>query len=435
KPYLPLQKSYAVYQEFDPYHPTWINAAPRNEIEDLRPYGAACDIWGCDIYPVPSPSGHSGLEDKMMTSVGKYCTRMDETTWGRKPIWMALQGFGWGENPECGPTGRSKTHPTLPQLRFIMFDAMLNGCTGFGLWGSQFVKDITFAENLLVNCADVHQYSTLFINGRQLPNAPSSDSAIRAQVIEYNGEKTYFIMGVENRKAKGTVTIDGKPLTELTSFGSKVTQDGQTLSVEMEPYGYAVFATAPLPPPFFELIPTNPQLEAQGSPIPPIIDKIIREIESFKSFDTKAFWIWSPKNYDQAASVCFIAKAFNATPKDKALLRLAVDDNSTVFLNGKEIATTQAWDKLFDIDLAPHLKDGENLLVIRAEDAGALPCGLLAELHVNGSVFLSDASWLSKPAKTNKDLPPTSLQDFENAKLIQPYGGGAWRKNVQEIKK
>ena len=83
-----------------------------------------------------------------MTSVGKYCLRMDDTTWHRKPIWMALQGFGWGENPENGPNGRAKVHPSLHEMRFMAFDAMLNACTGYGLWGTNFVKSVDFTETM-----------------------------------------------------------------------------------------------------------------------------------------------------------------------------------------------------------------------------------------------------------------------------------------------
>lgn len=435
KSYVPLQETYELFRKFDPYHPTWINAAPRNEVADLRPYGEACDIWGCDIYPIPQPNSHSGLDDKNITSVGKYCLRMDETTWHRKPIWMALQGFGWGENPECGPLGRAKVHPTLSQMRYMAFDAVLNGCTGYGLWGTQFVKDIDFAEIIFKTTAEVHQYSALYLYGKQLPPAKTSNSDIRAQIIQHNGNLYYFIMNLTDKEAVGTAEISPKAGMVLTADGAEVKFADGVASVTMKPYGFIVCSTAALPKPASELTPVVPELEAKGSPIPNIIKTQMEELMKRKTFNTKANWIWDADVVNVSGGTCFIAKKFQAKLGQSVRLRLAVDDFSTVFCNGKEIGTTIDWDKLFDFDLSKFLKDGENILLIRASDAGSLPCGLLAELHVGDKILLSDADWLSLPAKDYKSPAPVKLDGFKSAKVVQPYGGGAWGRNVIEAKK
>ena len=109
--------------------------------------------------------------------------------------------------------------------------------------------------------------------------------------------------------------------------------------------------------------------------------------------------------------------------------KVAVDDFSTIYLNGHLIDKTQDWNILHEFDLSPELQDGRNILMIRGSDSGALPCGVLAELHVDGQVMLSGDEWLTKPAKT-EEQPPATLDGFKKAHIVCPYGGGAWRESV-----
>jgi hypothetical protein len=429
---VPLKASYDTYREVDPYHPVWINAAPRNEVEDLRPYGEACDIWGCDIYPIPSPNSHSGIEDKTMTSVGKYCLRMDDTTWHRKPIWMALQGFGWGENPENGPNGRAKIHPSLHEMRFMAFDAMLNACTGYGLWGTNFVKSVDFTETMYTTMAEVHRFSGVTMNGKELPSPKTSDAAIRVNMLEVNGQRYAFIMNVTDKPVNGTVELTNGSWREITvSEGQGALGENGVASVDLKPYGFVIYGTAELPPPIMPLTPVNEELEKEGSPVKHVIDAYLFKLENTKYFKTKASWIWSTEGVNQNGSTCFVAKKFTAKAGQKALLKVAVDDFSTVYLNGKNLGKTQDWNILHEFDLSAELKDGENILMIRGSDSGSLPCGVLAELHVDGQVILSGDEWLAKPAKAEEE-PPATLDGFQKAHIVCPYGGGAWKENVLE---
>lgn len=92
----PVVEAYEYIRKIDPYRPVMLNEAPRGKIADLRSYAAACDTYGVDIYPVPSPNPHSGLDDKTMTCVGRYADLCREVVRDRKPVWMTLQGFAWG---------------------------------------------------------------------------------------------------------------------------------------------------------------------------------------------------------------------------------------------------------------------------------------------------------------------------------------------------
>ena len=132
---------------------------------------------------------------------------------------------------------------------------------------------------------------------------------------------------------------------------------------------------------------------------------------------------------NQNGSTCFVAKEFTAKAGQKASVKVAVDDFSTVYLNGRLIGKTQDWNILHEFDLSSELVDGRNILMIRGSDSGGLPCGVLAELHVAGQVMLSGDEWLAKPAKA-EEQPPETLDGFKKAHIVCPYGGGAWRENV-----
>ena len=66
-------------------------------------------------------------------------------------------------------------------------------------------------------------------------------------------------------------------------------------------------------------------------------------------------------------------------------------------------------------------------------DKGGLPCGVLAELQIEGQKIVSDASWLTMPLeKETTEIPSTEkLAAGNSAKIIAPYGGGVWRKRVK----
>ncbi|MBQ6352268.1 MAG: hypothetical protein IJJ28_03250, partial [Lentisphaeria bacterium] len=93
----PYQSGYRLFRDYiDPWRPVYLNEAPRGSAEALRPSGDACDLYGIDIYPIPPPNPHSELDDKGITSVGKYTERCRVTVRDRKPVWMTLQAFSWG---------------------------------------------------------------------------------------------------------------------------------------------------------------------------------------------------------------------------------------------------------------------------------------------------------------------------------------------------
>ena len=134
-------------------HPLWINFSPTGDdraprdFSSLAHYLAVPDVVSVDIYPVGAGADlqQSPFADRGLASVGDFTrnlVRMASVN-GRqqKPVWMVLQGFGWhalgaASNPPENLNGRP---PNYAEIRFMTFDAIINGATGVIYWGAPFI--------------------------------------------------------------------------------------------------------------------------------------------------------------------------------------------------------------------------------------------------------------------------------------------------------
>lgn len=419
-----------LYKDFDPYHPTWINAAPRNEVPDLIPYAAACDIYGCDIYPVPPPNSHSGIDDKGLTSVGKYCLRMNETTFWRKPIWMALQGFAWAGLNRATPLDKH-VYPTHTEMRFMAMDAMLNGCTGYGLWGTQLIKSAQFYQDMYDTSAELRLFSALFVNGRQLADVKTDNASVRIAVFGHMNNLYFFVMNLTDKATSATLRTSLRCRNlMIVPEGGKLPLEGGAATLQLQPFEVVVCGTSSLPAPLYGLPSVDKDIEKLGAPFAVLAQKGADAMAKTNFYRGKANWIWAKEAVEIAGGCAFVGKSFRVDDVRKgASLKVAVDDFSTVYLNGKEIGNTENWSSMFVFNLAKALKAGENILLIKAEDGGTLPCGVLAELTVAGKVVsVSGADWLA--ATADGPAVPANLNGFKPAFVIVPYGAGAWGNDV-----
>jgi hypothetical protein len=132
-----LVRARDIIHELDPNHPLAIIQAPRGTIETLRPYNAAADIIGLDIYPISYPPGqNSRLPNKEISMVGDYTREMLEVGSNQMPVWMILQ-IAWSGVVKPGKTLR---FPTFAEERFMTYDAIINGARGLVYFGGNLEK-------------------------------------------------------------------------------------------------------------------------------------------------------------------------------------------------------------------------------------------------------------------------------------------------------
>jgi hypothetical protein len=147
--HVPAAGCVAVYKHLralDPDHPVVLIEAPRGPspnpqshdtpltVSAVRPYAAACDVHGVDIYPLSKPPGlHAGGPPvNTDISVVGDVTRIVRAASPGKATWTTLQ-IAWSGVVPPHPV----VFPTLPQSRFMAWDAIVAGARGLFFFGGQ----------------------------------------------------------------------------------------------------------------------------------------------------------------------------------------------------------------------------------------------------------------------------------------------------------
>ena len=153
-----------------------------------------------------------------------------------------------------------------------------------------------------------------------------------------------------------------------------------------------------------------------------------------KFYEGKANWIWDAAKL-QANAKCRVALEFNLADTDVPVeLLCAADDGATIYLNGFEVKKIEDWRNMYGMNLRKFLRHGSNLLVIEGQDIGSLPCGILAELNINGKKLLSDNQWKVLPIEGKVPArKPANYDKLSAIKVMAKYGDKPWGKMVKVI--
>lgn len=250
-----MREGYARLRALDPNHPVWMNHAPRNSVRQLLAFGEAADIAGCDIYPVPEhPSvGHSDLANRTISSVGAYTDRMQAGVPG-KPVWMVLQGMGWGDiQPERDEKTRAEMRrPTLDETRFMAYDTIVHRARGILYWGTAYIeKDSAFWKDLLCVISELRDLQPV-LAAKEAPVNVSVDitdamgSFDRGVLVlpKAAPDGTWLLLvnewpGLLDCTLGGLESLEGVTFTDKAS-GVSGTVSGGRLPWRMNGYGVAV---------------------------------------------------------------------------------------------------------------------------------------------------------------------------------------------------
>ena len=159
-------------------------------------------------------------------------------------------------------------------------------------------------------------------------------------------------------------------------------------------------------------------------------------------------WIWFPEGdpmRDAPVQARFFRRSFElpaAAQIERAVLRVAVDDRFTVWLNGQEVGGGANWGAPERFEVASRLRPGRNLLAVRAENLPARvtanPAGCLASLEIRlqggGRLsIVSDATWrASKTEAASWREPVFDDAAWPAALATAHYGEGPWGQLGQE---
>ena len=408
----PLEPYAAGYRfirdHFDHWRPVYINEAPRGSAASLRPVANACDIYGVDIYPVPSPNPHSELDDKTVTSVGKYTDICRDVTRDRKPVWMCLQGFAWGTL-----TGTKEIYPTYDESRFMAFDAIAHGATGLVYWGLYMGRgeNPEFLAGLKKVIGEVTSVGAYLV-GDTVENAVTcGDPAIRVMQKRCAAGDLWIVLN-ESKEQK-TVTLRGElPQRSVETSGLKLPEaENGELVLTLPAYGVRVFrdAAKPAPAPLYVPKERRPQ-------------NVYRGKNGFK----RASWVWYPGESRVARSRAYFEHEFTLDKAPAtAELAVACDDMYRCWINGEFVMEQCGWARAYTLDAAKYLKPGKNTIRILAADAGGPPCGLLYALSLDdGREFVSGAE--TRVSKNGRD-------NWIPAEVLGKYGIKPWLEQVSAV--
>src|SRR6266513_1226509 len=91
----------------------------------------------------------------------------------------------------------------------------------------------------------------------------------------------------------------------------------------------------------------------------------------FSSYADTPNWIWHDHKGAaiQTNEVCFLRKTFHLETKPaKTVQTVAVGAEATVYLNGRQVARSEDYDKPTLKDVTSEAKKGENVIAIRAKN-------------------------------------------------------------------
>ena len=205
------------------------------------------------------------------------------------------------------------------------------------------------------------------------------------------------------------------------------------------PYEVHVYATAAqLPSP---LVPA-PRLEA----VPPgeSLQDMVRAQRELAAYAGKADWIWYPGTSRTPDAVCYLRRTFTVPGAVKSAdLIITADDEYVLYLNGQEVPVAAVgWSRAEKFSIAPELRQGLNVIAVKAKDAGAPPCGFLMDATIATAdgktvALVSDGDWVvSDREQPGWEQPGFNPDAWRKAEVVAPYGGGAWgtRLLVHEVK-
>ncbi len=153
---------------------------------------------------------------------------------------------------------------------------------------------------------------------------------------------------------------------------------------------------------------------------------------------SKAEWIWSGSDYNTAPAgqtVYFRYTFFLPKLPPAAFLTATADNEFDLYLNGKKILANSEWNTPASLSVGKKLRRGENLLAIRASNAGggANPAGLIVSLKAMDSKGVplgetaTSAAWLhTLEKKKDWQLPSTPDADWKPSFRIGDLDAAPW---------
>lgn len=149
-------------------------------------------------------------------------------------------------------------------------------------------------------------------------------------------------------------------------------------------------------------------------------------------------WVWSEHEAKDGQTVWFRRIFEISGPVKEASFTGTCDNRMKVFVNGRAVVRSDAWETPVHANIAKALRDGPNLIAIEASNEGSV-AGLIGEVAVklesgDEVVVPTDGSWQATEELTERwkelDFEPEA---WGKARVIGPLGSAPWSSEVTEV--
>lgn len=150
-------------------------------------------------------------------------------------------------------------------------------------------------------------------------------------------------------------------------------------------------------------------------------------------------WIWADKTFDR--QTCQLWRTFylsSYSPVTKARLVMTVDNEFTLYLDGRELGRGDEWRELFVFDVTELLTPGQHTVAVKAfnsKSSAGMLFGLRIEL-ADGHVIQikSDRDWRIVPEGEKRwEKKVDADADWPVATIIAPLYGAPWWTTPQNV--
>lgn len=151
------------------------------------------------------------------------------------------------------------------------------------------------------------------------------------------------------------------------------------------------------------------------------------------------FWIWASESHDR--QTCQLWKAFDIPPGSvvtRARLRMTVDNEFRLLLDGRDLGRGAEWRNLYEFDLTRLLPPGRHVLAVDAFNSGSF-AGMILGLHIDledgsGMDIRSDQSWRIVPNGVKGWAKKTKAQPtWPTATIAAVLGEDRWAMMPQQV--
>jgi putative heme-binding domain-containing protein len=147
-----------------------------------------------------------------------------------------------------------------------------------------------------------------------------------------------------------------------------------------------------------------------------------------------AEWIWTAKTA-KANEVAYFRTSFTLTTvPEKAMLRASCDNSLKIVINGKVIGKSDEWQEPLKVNVAKHLRNGENWIAVEAKNDDGNIAGLMLDiLNADGKEITgTNGQWKMSASAQGWDQSTGDWSQWKEAVVLGNYGMGPWGKVLEK---